>query len=63
MAKALTTISLLLGQSADLDYTTTVTAGETLYFVLDAATDARCDLVYLGLRILFPAHVDGMTPI
>ena len=55
--------SLALGESADIGVTTTVTAGETLYFVVDAGPDARCDLTYLGLRILFPAHDEGLTPV
>jgi len=55
-AVTLRTITLLLGQSADLDLTTTVATGETLYFIVDAGPDARCDLTYLGLRIFFPAH-------
>jgi len=57
------TTSLVLGESTDISVTTTATAGETLYFVVDAGPDARCDLTYLGLRIFFPAHDEGQTTI
>jgi len=62
---SLKTISLLLGQSVDFDYSTTIAAGESLYFVVDAGPDARCDLTYLGaLHIFFPPDTDStLTPI
>lgn len=49
---SLKTISLLLGQSAEFNLTTTVATGESLYFIVDAGGDANCDLTYLRLKII-----------
>lgn len=50
-AAILHTIAVDVGQSATFDLTATVSVGETLYFVFDADSDARCDLTALRLVI------------
>jgi len=50
-AETLHTVAVDVGGSATFDLTATVSAGETLYFVFDADSDARCDLTALRLVI------------
>ena len=50
-AESLKKIVLALGQSAKLSLTTSVSVGESLYFVVDAGADASCDGTELRLKI------------
>jgi hypothetical protein len=50
-AQTIHAVTLSLGQSAALDLSLTVTAGDSLYFILDAGANAWCDSALLTLRI------------
>jgi len=49
--ETLHTIAVDVGQSGTFDATATVALGETIYFVFDADSDARCDLTTMRLEI------------